>query len=136
MEKVVEKCLELVQKCWKWSCDIGKAVVGTTHNRESHRRYNIPLLMTKGLSCSFLQKSKDLHSAFHFAARHLSPNESSARPSPMFIVPGRPEGRISPGPRHHNVREAATVSHDLEGTYGCHACQGLPSQSSPGYNCP
>src|SRR5271170_6991203 len=117
MEKVVEKCLELVQKCWKWRCDMGKVFVGTTHNRENYRHY-ILLLMTKALSCSFLQKSKDLHSTFHHASRHLSANESFARQSPMFIVPDRSEGRVSPGSRRRNVREAATVSHDLEGTDG------------------
>ena len=53
MEKVVEKCLELVQKCWKWRCDMGKVFVGTTHNREYYRHYYILLLMAKALSCSF-----------------------------------------------------------------------------------
>jgi hypothetical protein len=36
----------------------------------------------------------------------------------MFIVPDRSEGRVSPGSRRRNVREAATVSHYLEGTDG------------------
>src|SRR5271155_3686790 len=58
MEKVVEKCLELVQKCWKWRCDMGKVFVGTTHNREYYRHYYILLLMTKALSCSFCRNRK------------------------------------------------------------------------------
>src|SRR5271169_7102737 len=110
MEKVVEKCLELVQKCWKWRCDMGKVFVGTTHNREYYRHYYILLLMAKALSCSFCRNRKIF--------TVLSTVRLDAF-QPMKTLPDNLlRGKSLTGSRRRNVREADTVSHDLEGTYG------------------